>query len=327
MSLPEEMAGASVIAEDIANVRPGEHVLIVADWRSGSVTDRLATAVDGEGAEVTIVVMEPRADEGNEPPPTVAAAMQAADVIISVPDRAIGHSAAAKRALENGARFVAMGTLSTETLRSDGLRADFPALGPKVRAMAERLSQADEARLVAENGTDLRLNLSGRAGNGLSCTVSEPGEFTVAYCAEANVTPVPDGTDGRIVFDGSIPSLGIGLLDDDVVVDVEDGMVTSIEGGEAARRVEQVWASYDVPAVRQVAELAVGMNPKLTRITGDFINDRGVDGVVHIGFGTSSNLGGETRTPLHFDCTVRWTTLELDGERILEDRDFVGLDS
>lgn len=325
MSFPEEMAGARVIAEDLADCRPGELVLVVGDWRSGSVTDRLVAAVDATGAEASLVVMEPRADEGNEPPATVAAAMKQADVILSVPDRAIGHTAAAKEALEHGARYVAMGTLSLETLCSDGLQADFEAIGPKVRAMAGRFSEASEARLTADNGTDITLNLAGRDGNGLSCTVSEPGEFTVAYCAEANITPVPDGTDGRIVFDGSIPSLGIGLLDEDVIVDVEDGMVTDITGGEAARRVQRVWDRYEIPEVKQVAELAVGMNPNLTQITGAFINDRGVDGVVHIGFGTSSNLGGETRTPLHFDCTIGWTTLELDGELVLDDREFVGL--
>jgi len=326
MSFVEEVEGANIVAERIANVRPGEHVLIVGDWRSGAVTDRLAAGIHTAGAEPAVILMQPREDEGNEPPATVAAAMKEADVVVSVPDRAIGHSAAAKRALESGTRFVAMGTLSLEKLCSDGLRADFEALGPNVEAMAERFTAAETARLTSENGTDLTLNLAGRPGNGLSCTVSEPGEFTVAYCAEANVTPVPEGTDGRVVFDGSIPSLGIGLLDEDVVVDVEDGQVTSIEGGEGARKVERVWDRYDDPAVRQAAELAVGMNPNLSGITGEFINDRGVDGVVHVGFGTSSNLGGENRTPLHFDCTIRWSTLELDGETVLEDRTFVGLD-
>ena len=325
MSLVEEIEGANIVAERIANVRPGEHVLIVGDYRSGPVTDRLASGAHEAGAEASVVLMEPRQDEGNEPPATVTAALMEADVVVSVPDRAIGHTAAVKRALEGGTRYVAMGTLSCEKLRSDGLRADFEALGPKVRAMGERFAEAETARLTSTSGTDLTLNVAGRPGNGLDCTVSEPGDFTVAYCAEANVTPVPEGTNGRVVFDGSIPSLGIGLLDEDVVVDVEDGMVTNIEGGEAARKVERTWDRYDEPAVRQVAELAVGMNPNLTDVTGEFINDRGVDGVVHLGFGTSSNLGGETRTPLHFDCTIRWSTLELDGDTVLADRDFVGL--
>mgnify|MGYP000112022253 CR=1 FL=1 len=326
MSLPEELEGARIVAERIANVRPGEHALVVADWRSGPVTERLAAGLHAAGAEPAVIEMQPREDEGNEPPATVAAAMKEADVVVAVPDRAIGHTAAVKRALESGTRYVAMGTLTAEKLRSAGLRADFEALGPKVHEMGERFSQAETARLTSANGTDVTFNLAGRQGNGLACTVSEPGDFTVAYCAEANVTPVPEGTNGRIVFDGSVPSLGIGLLRDDVVVEIEEGQVTSIEGGGEAKKVERVWEKYDDPAVRQAAELAVGMNPNLTDVTGEFINDRGVDGVVHVGFGTSSNLGGENRTPLHFDVTLRSSTLALDGEPVVADREFVGLE-
>lgn len=326
MNLVEEIEGARIVAERIAGVRTDEHVLIVGDFRSGGVTDRLAAGVHEVGGEASVLLMAPREDDGNEPPATVAAAMREADVVLLVPTRAIAHSAAAKRALEAGTRIVGLATLSTETLCSDGLRVDFEALGPRVAAVAGRFSAAETARLTDENGTDVTFDLAGRTGNGLSCTVREPGEFTVAYCAEANVTPAPDGTNGRVVFDGSVPSLGIGLLEAALVVEIEDGSVASVEGGEAARIVERVWDRYDDPAVRRVAELAVGMNPNLTRITGAFIDDRGVYGSAHVGFGTSSNLGGETRTPLHFDCTLRSPTLALDGEPVLEDREFVGFE-
>ncbi|MGQ4556300.1 aminopeptidase [Halobellus sp. GM3] len=322
MSLVEEIEGARLLADRCVNVRPGEHVLIVGDWRSGEVPERLAAAIDTLGAEASVSLMAPRKYDGNEPPATVAASMQEADAIILVPSRAIAHSAAANRALESGARIVAIGKLSLETLRADGLRVDFEALSPKVKAVADRFTEATTARLTAENGTDMTFSLEGREGNGLDCTVSEPGDFTVAYCAEANVTPVPEGTNGRIVFDGSIPNLGVGLLQDDIVVEIENGSVTSIEGGQEARKVRQIWSEYDTPAVREAAELAVGLNPNCTELNGGFINDHGVYGSVHVGFGTSSNLGGETRTPLHFDITLQSATLELDGETVLEDREF-----
>ncbi|MFC6767127.1 aminopeptidase [Natrinema soli] len=322
MSLVEEIEGARIITDRIANVHPDEHVLIVGDWRSDEVTERLAAAVHTLDAEASVALMAPREYDGNEPPETVAAAMGEADVILLVPTRAIAHSVAANRALEEGARVVAMGKLSLEKLRADGLRVDFEELAPKVREMGDLFSSAETARLTAPNGTDVTFALGGREGNGLTCTVAEPGDFTVAYCAEANVTPVAEGTNGRIVFDGSIPNLGIGMLEDDIAVEIEDGSVTSIDGGQEARTVERIWGEYDDPAVRQAAELAVGMNPQCTELDGGFINDHGVYGTVHVGFGTSSNLGGETRTPLHFDITLQSATLELDSETVLEDREF-----
>ncbi|ELY50943.1 aminopeptidase [Natronolimnohabitans innermongolicus] len=320
MSLPEELEGARIIIEQCANVEPSEHVAIVGDWRSDDVTERLAAAARTIGSEASVHLMAPREEDGNEPPEAIAGAMREADVVVLVPTRAIAHSAAAKRALENGTRIVAMAKLSLEELLADGLRVDFDEIGEEVREMADRFADADTARLTAANGTDVTFALGDRPGNGLNCTVREPGEFTVAYCAEANVTPIPDGTNGRIVFDGSIPNLGIGLLRDELTMEIDDGSVVSIDGAEG-ERVEAIWQRYDDPAVREVAELAVGLNPRCTELTGGFINDHGVYGTVHVGFGTSSNLGGENRTPLHFDCTLRSATLELDGETVVQDRD------
>lgn len=322
MNLVEEIEGARIIVDRCAKVKPNEHVLIVGDWQSDAVTERLAAAVRTLDAEASVTLMAPREYDGNEPPETVAAAMCEADVIILVPSRAIAHSVAANQALEHGARVVAMAKLSQEELLADGLRVDFTELAPKVTDVADRFTAAETARLTAANGTDVTFEVEGREGNGLTCTVKESGDFTVAYCAEANVTPVAEGTNGRIIFDGSIPNLDIGRLEDAIEVEIENGSVTNIDGGQEARKVEQIWAEYDDPAVRQAAELAVGLNPKCTELDGGFINDHGVFGTVHVGFGTSSNLGGETRTPLHFDITLKSATLELDGETVLEDRKF-----
>jgi 2,5-dihydroxypyridine 5,6-dioxygenase len=321
MSFPEELEGARVIVERCANVDSDDHVAIVGDWRSVDVAERLAAAVWTLDADASILLMSPRDEDGNEPPEPIAVAMREATVVILVPSRAIAHSAAAQRALENGARIVAMAKLSLEELLADGLRVDFDELAPVVTEMAEQFTEAETARLTAKNGTDITFALNGRSGNGLTCTVSEAGEFTVAYCAEANVTPVPEGTNGRVVFDGSIPNLDIGLLRGEVAVEIEDGSVVDIEGSEG-KRIERIWKKYDDPTVREVAELAVGMNPECTELTGGFINDHGVYGTVHVGFGTSSNLGGENRTALHFDCTLRSATLHLDDELILQDREF-----
>ncbi|MFA1611238.1 aminopeptidase [Halobellus rubicundus] len=322
MALVEEIDGAATIVETCAGVKPGEQVLIVGDWRTADTTERLATAAAGAGADPTVTLMDILDEDGNEPPETVAAAMLEADVIMLVPTRAIAHSASVKRALENDARVLAMGQLSPETLVNDGLKIDFHEAATECEAIARRFTESESARVVDE-GTDLTFDLSGRDGNAFTSLVENPGEFTTAYATEANVTPSPIGTNGRAVFDGSIPNLGIGRLDEALTIKVEDGTVTELEGGDAARKVKRTWNKYDDPAVRTVAELAVGTNPGLTEFTGGVINDHGVYGTVHVGLGTSSNIGGETRTPLHFDITMDDASLYLDGELVVEDREIL----
>ena len=322
MALVEEIDGAATIVETCAGITAGERVLIVGDWRSSDTAERLATAAAAVDAEPNITLMEVPAEDGNEPPATVASAMLEADVIMLIPTRAIAHSAAVKRALENGARVLAMGQLSPETLVDEGLQIDFDEAAKECEALARRFTEAEMAKVVGD-GTELTFDLRDRDGNAFTSLVEEPGDFTTAYATEANVTPTPTGTNGRAVFDGSIPNLGIGRLDENLSIEVEDGKVTEVKGGEAARKVKRTWAKYDDSAVRTVAELAVGTNPGLTEFTGGVINDHGVYGSVHVGLGTSSNIGGETRTPLHFDITMTDGSLYLDDTLVVEDRNIV----
>jgi leucyl aminopeptidase (aminopeptidase T) len=139
---------------------------------------------------------------------------------------------------------------------------------------------------------------------------------------EANISPVEGTTEGTAVFDGSIPNLDIGVLEDDVVMDIEEGSVTNVEGGKEAAKIRRVWSEQDDPAVYNIAQLAVGMNPRCTDFNGWFQNEHGVYGSAHLGIGTSSALGGVTQAPVHFDAMMSSPTLELDGEVVLEDGEF-----
>ncbi|MFB6305174.1 MAG: aminopeptidase [Haloferacaceae archaeon] len=317
----EEMRGAGIVVDTCARVDADEHVLVVTDWRVEDVANHVAAAAAERGAEVSMAAMEPREYDGNEPPATVAAAMREADVVITPVHRSITHSAAAAEALDAGARMVSMVKFTEEQLRTGGLYADYEAMRPRCEALARRFTEAEEARVTSPQGTDLTCSVAGRDGNAHSGIVEEPGEFTALVHIEANTSPVEGTTEGVAVFDGSIPNLDIGVLEEPVRMEFEDGAVTDVEGGAAADRIRRAWAEHDDPAVYNVAQLAVGMNPECREFNGWFSNDHGRYGNVHLGIGTSSNLGGTTRAPVHFDAMMAEATLELDGERVVEDGD------
>lgn len=322
MRTVEEMKGASIVVEECATVEAGERVLVVTDWRSSDVAERVAAAARERDAEVSLISMDPREYDGNEPDATVRSAMQDADVLVMPVRRSITHSEATSEALRNGARTVSMVDFSPENLVSGGLYADFEGMRPHCEELARKFTEATEARLTSPAGTDATFGLEGREGNGHSGVVEKPGEHTSLVNIEANVSPVEGTTEGRLVFDGSIPNLDIGVLDEDVVMEVEDGSVVSVEGGREAETIASVWEEHDDPAVYNIAQLAVGMNPECRAFTGWFSNEHGVFGSAHVGIGTSSNLGGTTRAPVHFDAMLSNPTLELDGEVVLEDREF-----
>lgn len=318
----EEMNGANVVAETCAAIEPGERVLVVGDWRTATVAERVAAAARNLDAEVSMTLMDPREYDGNAPPETVAAAMQEPDVVITPVHRSITHSEPTQEALANGVRVISLVKHTPEQLVTGGLYADYEAMQPHCEEMATKLGEADRAHLTSPSGTDATFDLGGRPGNAHTGIADSPGEFTAAVNIEANVSPVEGQAEGRLVFDGSIPNLDIGVLSEPVSMQVEDGAVTTVEGGDEAERIAEVWAAHDDPAVYNIAQLAVGMNPECTSFNGWFSNEHGVFGSVHVGIGTSSTLGGTTQAPVHFDAMMSDPTLRLDDEVVLEDGEF-----
>lgn len=318
----EEMKGASIVVDTCAGVQPGEDVLVVSDWKVSDVAERVAAAANERDANVTMALMDPREYDGNEPEPSVAAAMMEADVIITPVHRSITHSSATAEAKEAGARVISMVKFTDEQLVRGGLYADYEGMRPHCEEMARKFSEASEARITSPQGTDVTVGLEGRDGNAHPGIAKEPGEFTALVHIEANISPVEGTTEGTVVFDGAIPNLDIGVLETPVTMEMEDGAVTSVDGGREAQRIADVWAEHDDPAVYNIAQLAVGMNPECPEFNGWFSNDHGRYGNVHFGIGTSSNLGGTTRAPVHFDAMMAEPTLELDGEVVLEDGEF-----
>lgn len=318
----QEMKGASIVVDTCAAIEAGENVLVVTDWQVADVAERVAAAANERDANVTMTMMDPREYDGNEPEDTVAAAMMEADVIITPVHRSITHSSATAEAKANGARVISMVKFTDEQLVRGGLYADYEGMRPHCEEMARKFSEASEARVTSPQGTDVTVDLDGRDGNAHPGIADEAGEFTALVHIEANIAPVEGGTDGTVVFDGAIPNLDIGVLEEPVRMEIEDGAVTSVEGGKEANKIARVWDEHDDPAVYNIAQLAVGMNPECPEFNGWFSNDHGRYGNVHFGIGTSSNLGGTTRAPVHFDAMMAEPTLELDGEVVVEDGEF-----
>lgn len=263
--------------------------------------------------------MTPRRVDGDEPPTVVAAALLAADVALLPVSYSISHSTAVRRALEHGTRVLSLPAATPDQLVRGGAEADFEAAAPAVRKVGELLTAASAAYLTTPAGTRCTFDLSGRAGNAHDCILDRPGKFSAFPNIEANISPVDGNTEGVLVFDGSIPNLRLGgPLRSPVICTVECGNIVKIEGGPEAEMIRKVWASLGDAAVYNIAQLAIGLNPEILMLTGIWAQDHGAFGTVHIGLGTSANLGGTTKAAAHFDGMMYRPTLTLDGRVLLE---------
>jgi leucyl aminopeptidase (aminopeptidase T) len=310
--------GAEILIHTCARVRPEERVVIVTDPDRRSIAQALASAAEAAEALPSLVVPPPRTIDNEEPPSAVAAALANADVVFLPVSLALAHTSAVREAIAQGARVVSMTAFTRRMMREGGLFTDFVARRPVCRGLAKRLTEGARLRVTAPGGTDLTMSLEGCTGNSHACILDGPG-FTAVPNIEANVAPAQGSAEGVFVVDGSIPYYGVGVITDPVTFGIEAGFVRSIEGGDQAALLDQLLAEQDDPWVYNVAQFAFGLNPDCTDFTGEMLNDEGVDGTVHLGVGTSANLGGDVTAKTHFDAIIRAPTVWIDDEVVVED--------
>jgi aminopeptidase len=299
------------VVHDCLGVRKGEETLIVCNPATQRVGERLREEASAAGADAVLTVISERPSHGAEPPRTVAEAMAASDVLMAPTIQSLSHTAARKRASEAGARCATLPGV-TEEMLARVMSADMEGLRRRGHAVAEALDAASEAHVTDANGTDLRLDLSGREAIPDAGELAERGAFGNLPCGEAFISPA--GGDGTLVVDGSIAA--IGLVDEPVELVVEGGHLTSARGGQGMAFMELLTVHGE--GGTNIAELGIGTNEQAI-LTGEILEDEKILGTCHVAFGASAGIGGTVQVPVHLDCIVMKPTVELDGEPLVRE--------
>ena len=305
-----EQAVATVI-ERCLRVQAGETVLIVADPDSTQIGDALLAAARAAGADPVLAVLPPNPSRGTEPPAPVAAAFAEADVFVAPCLPSLSHTSARKRACELGRRGATMPGVTADML-ARLMSTDFDALAARCRRVAALIDEADEARLTCARGSDLRLDLRGRAGISDEGDLSAPGAFGNLPCGEGFASPA-DG-EGTIATSDLYP---LGLTDEPVLLTVRDGRLAQADGpADAAGRFLELLDAPG-PRGRNLAELGVGTNDR-AQVTGNILEDEKILGTAHVAFGASAGIGGTVTVPVHQDVVVFHPSLWIGDTQVLD---------
>jgi leucyl aminopeptidase (aminopeptidase T) len=258
--------------------------------------------------------MDPREADGTEPPPQIAAALKACDVYIAPTTRSLSHTVARKQASEAGARGATMPGV-TEDMLARVMAVDFDVMAARSRAVAALLQGSESAHITCPRGTDLTIDLRGRAGIADDGDLRARGAFGNLPCGEGFIAPA--GGEGTAV----VSSLGpLGISDEPVTLTVQGGRLTAAERGLGPEWIARLRAHG--PDGTNLAELGVGTNDRAT-LTGNVLEDEKILGTVHIAFGASAAIGGTVSVPIHLDAVVLDATLDIGGTRVLDERRFV----
>src|SRR5215207_5412304 len=175
------------VVERCLAVAAGDNVLVVADPGNAELGDALMHAARAAGGDAVLTILPPNPSRGTEPPPTVAAALAAADVFIAPCLPSLSHTTARKRASEGGARGATMPGVTADLL-ARLMSADFDAMSARCHAVADLLSAGDEAHVTCPRGTDMRLDLRGRDA------IADDGDLRPTVTPQRPSSPTSTGT-------------------------------------------------------------------------------------------------------------------------------------
>jgi leucyl aminopeptidase (aminopeptidase T) len=311
-----KLKNARRVVSLLGGVQPGMNVLILCDLYTTNNVEPLMIAAHEAGACTTMMQMTQAGNHGGQLPGMVASAMAAADLVIGATRYNITHTSARIDAQKKGVKVIALPESDGDAFfLARGWDVDFAAVRPQIEALANALTEAESACVRSSLGTNLTCSIAGRKGRALT-GFANTKDVSAGYCLEASLAPVEGTANGTIVVNASIP--GVSLIETQpVIITIEEGMATSIEGGREADAFRSLLASFNDPLVYNLGELGVGMNPSC-QLDGTMLSDESVFGAIQLALGTSLYIGGTVKAAAHYDTIVTDAVLELDGRTVLK---------
>jgi len=313
-AMPDLRQATETVVRRCLAVKPEEEVLVIADAGTRAIGEALRDEAASAGADAVLALMDARAIDGTEPPRSVAAALSGCDVFIAPTSASLSHTVARKRATDGGVRGATMPGV-TEDMLARVMAIDFDLMAARSRAVAALLDEGSSAHVTCPLGSDLTLDLSGRAGIPDDGDLTARAAFGNLPCGEGFIAPLSG--EGRVIASSLGP---LGIADEPSTLTVTGGKLADAEGGLGPEWIKLL-DEHGEPG-RNLAELGVGTNDK-ARLTGLVLEDEKILGTVHVAFGASAGIGGTVAVPIHLDVVVTDASLEVDGRPVLDRGRFV----
>jgi len=309
-----------IAVEMMAQAKGGETLVILADtWTDIDIAKACLEAGINAGVDTQLVVF-PRISQTDTRDfnASMAGAIQGADVVLGLCKTQFVQKAASRVAREGGTRMVSTVPQGIEDYVIEGIvQVDYRKMVEVGERICELWEATELCRLESPLGTDIEFQLKGRPallGDGMA---TEPGEADFFPGVQVSIAPVEATINGTVVIDGSI-SPG-GLVREPVTCELEEGVITSIEGGPDASGWESRLRSTGDPKAFHLCHYTIGLNPQ-AKMTGNMIEDERVVGAVTFGFGNQDPKfeGDVGAASVHADVVLVSPTIYLDSKIMCE---------
>ncbi|HUK50630.1 MAG TPA: hypothetical protein VLV18_06295 [Terriglobales bacterium] len=317
---------AHKIASELFKLKTGETIIITADTESDRRSiDAVATAAFAVGARPMVVWLASplgvgKAADSMLPLEPLTAALKATDAWAEFNNKYLLYSTPFETAVRENKRlrYLNLSGMNVDMLVRTIGRVDMETLGEFQGLLAGMLRAARKIRLTSPAGEDVEMEFDPGApvvnDVGYADTPGAhflSGQLTAGYSRSIN---------GTIVFDGSITP-PIGLVKEPVRLQVEKGMVKSVEGGPDSLTLNDWLRSFNDSNMLRIAHLSFGLNPG-AKLTGNIVEDERVWGCTEWGLGyVGPDLTKDCKpipAPSHTDGICLNTSVWLDGKQIFD---------
>jgi len=294
-------------------LKPRDSFLILVDETTYEMGKLFSNRSNLSKIDTAILEIKPLDHRSPEPPAAIITMMKQMAAVLSFTSFPLIHSNALKNICHNGARVVCLNPIDAEGF-ARSINTDFDFIFRKSQRLADLFSIGKRIHLTTDAGTDLIIPIARHRGIANTGIVGEPGAFCTLPSGEARITPDRRGTKGVLIVDGSIPA--IGMLQQPIVINIQEGYAYQIAGGEDALKLRKKLKPFGKQS-RNIAEFGIGTNPRAV-LTGCSIEDEKILGTAHIAFGSPDYEGGSLKKVLHLDLVLKKPSVSIDGHRIME---------
>lgn len=185
----------------------------------------------------------------------------------------------------------------------------------------------NEYSLYADLGGWTRLSIA-------SDSIIREGTWGNVPSGETYIAPIEGQSYGQIVINGSIPNSVLNP-DGELLLTFEKGMLIDIKPKDSSSYQflmnNEIKPAIDMgdPLWNNLAEIGIGLNKNIKRLTGNMLLDEKMAGTIHIAIGRNKDMNGLVMSAIHCDMVVTGPTVLVDdksllirGELVLRDQDW-----
>ncbi|WP_394061541.1 2,5-dihydroxypyridine 5,6-dioxygenase [Alcaligenes sp. WGS1538] len=198
----------------------------------------------------------------------------------------------------------------------------------RVTAAAQLIKAAKEMSITSPAGTDLRCALGEFPAIREYGFVDEPGRWDHWPSGFVLTWPNEGGSNGTIVIDkGDILLPQKKYSTEPIILTVENGYATRIEGGVEAELLDEYMKSFNDPEGYAISHIGWGLQPRChwstlglySRENTIGMDARAFEGNFLFSLGPNNEAGGARTTACHIDIPLRHCTVSLDGRAVVRD--------